>query len=179
MPRKGKSGKPVSREEVAQWRDEYVVSKNCTEIAAKYQRDVHTIIKYRDEEKWDEYAEKIEQRTDELAINQTAKRRAKALVMVNAALSKMAKDLANKDTIAFSSTELDRLLRLAEYLTGNPDSRNESILKGASIDDAIDLIAGTQSLEQIEAEIARLEGSQGKDQGSAPDVGEAVSSDGD
>jgi len=171
VPGTKKSGIPVSREKRNEMRESYVKDRNCARISQEFRVSEPTVRKYRDEDKWDEYAEKIEQKTDELTINQTAKRRAKALVMVNAALSKMAKDLAGKDTIAFSSAELDRLLRLAEYLAGNPDSRNESILKGASIDDAIDLIAGTQSLEQIEAEIARLEGGAGKDKDPAPGMG--------
>lgn len=157
MPRKAKSCQRIPVEEVHLWRDEYIKDRNCNKIAKKYNRHYLTVVKHKDDGGWDAFADRIEKRADEIAVEKIAKRRAKALVMVDAALSKMAKDLSRREEIHFTPTELDKLLRLSEYLVGNPDSRPAETPEGAGLNEIVDDITEKHTLEEIEARIAAME----------------------
>jgi hypothetical protein len=82
-----------------------------------------TAEKYRVEDNWDRACARVDKLAEDIAVKRVGKRRADNLRIAQAGLVKMAKDLDTKSTIAFDANAVDRLARLVEFLSGDPDSR--------------------------------------------------------
>jgi transposase-like protein len=164
VPRKGHSGKPLPTALVAQMRDEYVAEQNISKIAKKFGISQPTIDKYRREDRWDEYAERIKKRTAELSIEKLAKNNAKHVLLLDSYLSLQAKALVreqNNEKHELSILGIDKAVRCLQLLLGNPDSRVDANRK-LSIYDLADELEGVDE-QVLRDRIKNLRNGAGKD----------------
>lgn len=104
-----------------------------------------TVERYRDKEKWDERRTAIEVKATRKADNALVKRRARQLSIVKAAVKSYAQQLIGSlvvecphckqqhsipvPALKAKFSDIDQLVRLEEFLSGEADSREEHIIK--------------------------------------------------
>ena len=131
MSRQTNSGKRLSRRTIAKMRMAYAYNKNIEKIARDYGVSPITVAKYRDEDNWDEFAEAIQAKAREKAIDSAAELNRNEILILQAYISLMGEKLEaivdpkSKADIEFSITGLDRAARCKQLLMGNPDSRQD------------------------------------------------------
>ena len=109
----------------------YAYNKNIGKIARDYGVSPITVAKYRDEDNWDEFAEAIQAKAREKAIDSAAELNKNEILILQSYITLMGdklsaiKDPRKKVDIDFSITGLDRASRCKQLLMGHPDSRPE------------------------------------------------------
>lgn len=117
---------PLSSDKRAAMREIYLEYRSVESVVRHCDVNWHTAEKYRVEDQWDKAAARVDQLAEDIAVKKIAKRRADNIRIAQAALVKMAKDLDAKDKLTFSATDADKLSRLVEFLSGDPDSRPDT-----------------------------------------------------
>lgn len=82
-----------------------------------------TAERYRVEDNWDKACARVDKLAEDLAVKRVGKRRADNLRIAQAALTKMAINLRDRKILPFDAHAVDKLARLVEFLSGDPDSR--------------------------------------------------------
>jgi len=119
----GDPGVPVTSEKRAEMREVYLEHRTCQSVVRACDVSWQTAERYRVEDKWDEACTKVDQLAERLAIRKIGTRRADTIRIAQAAIVKMARSINDKDTLDWSATDVDKLARLIELLTGSADSR--------------------------------------------------------
>ncbi len=143
---RGKVLTPLKREQMFKV---YVASKHLPSVIRQCSVSKPTAIKYKRIDKWEERLEKIQLKAAKIADNTESKRLAENLQLVKKAKLVWVTALLGKTKCPHCSgsvvvpsldpkfIDLDKLVRLEEFLSGSPDSRQE--ISGDQIDDIEEL----------------------------------------
>jgi len=104
-------------------REVYLEHRNVNSVAHECNVDWKCADRYRVEDNWDEACAKLDRLIEKLTIDKIAKRRTDNIKIAQAAIIKMAKSLDKQSELKFDPYALERLARLVEFLSGDPDSR--------------------------------------------------------
>ena len=104
------------------------VAKQCGVTA-------NTVKKYRISEKWDDRFKVIQEKAVELADRKSYVRRSENLTVVRYAKSKLVEKIkSGKDKSQSTYSELDKLIRLEEFLSGEADSHVQQTVRIEFVD---------------------------------------------
>jgi len=118
-----RQGQKVGAVLLAQMRDAYLEHRTVSGVMRVCGVNWATAYRYRISEGWDKACARVDKLAEDMAVKRVGKRRADNLRIAQAALVKMAQNLHDRKVLPFDAHAMDKLARLVEFLSGDPDSR--------------------------------------------------------
>lgn len=124
MPKQRKQGVTrLSPTEIRRCFEIYAEDRSIEGTARKSGHHHTTIKRLAKTEDWDAKLELIDRRVTAMDIDSVARRRQRHLRITDLAVLKMLADLKGRRKLAFKTVDFNMLARLAELLSGQPDTR--------------------------------------------------------
>lgn len=113
----------LSQEKIEAMWAAYLECQTNHSVAQKCQISRATVRRYRRLQNWDERIRKIQEETQKRSDETVAERRARSRKIIRAAIAQIGRQIA-EGKLKYSAGDLERMVRLDEWLDGLPEKKN-------------------------------------------------------